>query len=52
VYGEELWKRFRMQSKVMIGWYYKGIRDILYDTFSGMPAFEEYCKLVDNNFGN
>ena len=50
VYGEELWKRFRMQSKVMIGWYYKGIRDVLYESFSGVPAFEEYCKLVNINF--
>ena len=26
VVGEELWNRFRMKDKKMIGWYYKGIR--------------------------
>ena len=51
VCGEELWKRFRMQSKQMIGWYYKGIRDALYDTFHGLEAYEEYCQLVEKNFG-
>lgn len=51
VCGEDLWKRFRMQSKSMIGWYYKGIRDVLQDTFAGVPAYEEYCQLVEKNFG-
>ena len=50
VCGEELWKRFRMQSKSMIGWYYKGIQDVLRDTFQGVPAYEEYCRLVEKNF--
>ena len=50
VCGEDLWKRFRMQSKSMIGWYYKGIRDVLEDTFGGWPAYEEYCYLVEKNF--
>ena len=51
VCGEELWKRFRMQSKSMIGWYYKGIREVLEETFQGNPAYEEYCQLVEKNFG-
>lgn len=50
VCGEDLWKRFRMQSKSMIGWYYKGIRDALWETFRGVPAYEEYCQLVEKNF--
>ena len=50
VCGEELWKRFRMQSKSMIGWYYKGIQYVLNDTFKGIPAYEEYCQLVEKNF--
>ncbi len=51
VCGEELWKRFRMQSKSMIGWYYKGIQGVLEETFQGIPAYEEYCQLVEKNFG-
>lgn len=50
IYGEGLWKRFRMQSKSMIGWYYKGIRDVLGEVFNGVPAYEEYCQLVQKNF--
>ena len=49
--GDALWKRFRMQSKSALGWYYKGIRDVLADRFAGVPAFEEYCRLIDKNFG-
>ena len=44
--GEELWNRFRMKDKNMIGWYYKGIRDALKDIFDGVPAYEEYCRLI------
>ena len=51
VYGEELWNRFRMKDKSMIGWYYKGVRDALRDVFAGEPAYEEYCRLVEANFG-
>lgn len=50
--GEDLWKRFRMNSKAAIGWYYKGIRDALEEEFGGIPAFEEYCDLVEKNFGS
>lgn len=50
VAGEELWNRFRMKDKNMIGWYYKGIRDALCEAFAGEPVFEEYCKLVEKNF--
>ncbi len=49
--GEELWKRFRMQSKAAIAWYYKGVRDSLKKNFHGEPVFEEYCKLIEINFG-
>lgn len=49
--GEHLWKRFRMQSKSAIGWYYKGIRESLKDRFQGVAAYEEYCRLVKKNFG-
>lgn len=51
-WGEDLWKRFRMNSKAAMGWYYKGIRDALRDDFSGIPAYEEYCVLVEKNFGS
>ena len=50
VLGDELWNRFRMKDKNMIGWYYKGIRDSLGDDFEGTEAFEEYCRLVEKNF--
>lgn len=50
--GDDLWKRFRMNSKSAIGWYYKGIRDALKEEFTGVPAFEEYCFLVEKNFGS
>lgn len=49
--GEELWNRFRMKDKDTIGWYYKGIRDSLKDSFEGAPAYEEYCRLIEKNFG-
>ena len=50
VYGEELWNRFRMKDKKIIGWYYKGIRDALKDAFCGTDAYEEYCRLIQKNF--
>ncbi len=49
--GDALWTRFRMQSKAALAWYYKGIRDVLEERFSGVQAFEEYCRLVEKNFG-
>lgn len=51
VAGDDLWKRFRMQSKSALAWYYKGIRDVLKENFSGVAAYEEYCRLIDKNFG-
>ncbi len=51
VFGEELWSRFRMKNKETIGWYYKGVRDAVADTFRGVEAFEEYCRLIQKNFG-
>lgn len=50
VYGEELWNRFRMKDKNTIGWYYKGIRDVLEPEFAGIDAYEEYCRLIRKNF--
>lgn len=50
VYQEEFWNRFRMKDKKMIGWYYKGVRDALAGVFDGVPAYEEYCRLIDKNF--
>ena len=51
VAGDELWTRFRMQSKSALAWYYKGVRDALADHFSGIGAYEEYCRLIEKNFG-
>ncbi len=49
--GDALWSRFRMQSKSALAWYYKGIRDALKERFEGVPAYEEYCLLIEKNFG-
>ena len=51
VVGEELWNRFRMKDKKIIGWYYKGVRDALIENFECAPAYEVYCKLIKKNFG-
>ncbi|MEE1315396.1 MAG: HD domain-containing protein [Faecalimonas sp.] len=48
--GEELWNRFRMKDKNMIGWYYKGIQESLKIALQGVPAFEEYSRLVEKHF--
>jgi len=48
--GEELWNRFRMKDKNMIGWYYKGILKSLQDSLDGLPAFDEYRELVEKHF--
>lgn len=48
--GEELWKRFNMKDKQVIGWYYKGIRDSLQEEMEGTAAFQEYCELIEKNF--
>ena len=50
VYGEELWNRFRMKDKGIIGWYYIGIRDALKESFEGVEAYEEYTRLVNKIF--
>lgn len=52
VIGEELWMRFRMKDKETIGWYYKGVRDALKEAFNEIPAYEEYCRLIEKNFGD
>lgn len=51
IVGEELWNRFRMKDKNTIGWYYKGVRDALQEGFCGVAAYEEYCRLIEKNFG-
>ncbi|HIW21696.1 MAG TPA: HD domain-containing protein [Candidatus Dorea intestinavium] len=48
--GEKFWNRFRMKDKEIIGWYYKGVRDALYDTFKDEPVFKEYIELIKKNF--
>lgn len=50
-YGEELWNRFRMKDKEMIGWYYKGVRDALRESFEEVELYQEYCRLIEKNFG-
>ena len=50
VCGENLWNRFRMKDKKMIGAYYKGILTSLQDSLGGIPAFCEYCDLVEKHF--
>src|SRR5699024_4162918 len=47
VEGESLWLRFRMQSRLALAWYYKGVRDALREAFEGTEAYEEYCRLID-----
>lgn len=49
LYGEELWNRFRMKDKKMISWYYTEIMKSL-ESLKGIPAYEEYCRLVKKNF--
>ena len=51
VAGDALWTRFRMQSKEALAWYYKSIRDVLEERFKGVPAYEEYCVMINKNFG-
>ena len=48
--GDELWNRFRMKDKKMIGWYYKGLRDSLKE-LKDLDAYKEYSALVDKVFG-
>jgi len=48
--GEELWNRFRMKDKNVIGWYYKSICESLRDAMECTEAYREYCELVAKNF--
>ena len=50
VCGEELWNRFRMKDKNVIGWYYKSVRDSLEKTMKDTEVYGEYCKLIEKNF--
>lgn len=49
--GEELWNRFRMKDKNVIGWYYKGVRDALDNSLKEQDVYKEYCRLIEKNFG-
>ena len=49
--GEEVWLKFRMKDKEIIGWYYKSIRESLASEFAAQDAYEEYCELVEKTFG-
>lgn len=49
--GEEFWNRFRMKNKQVIGWYYKGVRNSLRKSLGETAAYQEYCQLIDKNFG-
>lgn len=48
--GEELWNRFRMKDKNVIGWYYKSIKDSLKNSLKDTAAYQEYCELVEKIF--
>lgn len=48
--GEDLWNRFRMKDKQIIGWYYKSIQESLKEAMGHTEAYQEYCRLVDKNF--
>lgn len=48
--GEELWNRFRMKDRKIIGWYYEGIKDALRGSLSGTEAYKEYSMLVEKHF--
>ena len=50
-HGEEVWKRFKMKDKERIGFYYKGIRDSLANSFREDKYYIEYCHLVSEVFG-
>jgi len=58
VVGEDLWNRFRMKDKEIIGWYYRGIQEALAQgagfakqTLCSMTeAYHEYCQLVEKYF--
>ena len=48
--GEELWNRFRMKDKNVIGWYYKSVRNSLEESMKDTKAYQEYCELIEKNF--
>ena len=47
--GDLLWERFNQKDKRMHAWYYRAIADAL-SSFSGEPAYDEYCRLVESVF--
>lgn len=49
VVGEELWQRFRMKDRKIIGWYYRGVRDSL-NRMICYGAYQEYSGHVDAIF--
>ena len=48
--GENLWNRFRMKDKQVIGWYYKSILESLEESLCWTNAYREYSELVEKNF--
>ena len=51
VFGENLWMRFRMQSKAAMGWYYKSIRDVLKKFFfKARRTYEEILCACGGTF--
>ena len=49
-WGEDLWNRFRMRDKKVIGWYYKSIRESLRESLGDTNPYKEYSALIDENF--
>ena len=48
--GDNVWERFNQKDKKKHEWYYRGIAEALSE-LSGHLAFKEYCRLVDEVFG-
>ena len=51
--GENLWNRFRMKDKETIGWYYKGIRDVLAVDIGGdyeAPSDHSVMEVASHSF--
>ena len=51
VIGDDIWNYFNQKDKALQKWYYESISDILRAEFSGINAFEEYCKILNIIFG-
>lgn len=47
--GDALWQRFNQKDKAAHRWYYESIAAHLAE-LDGFPAYQEYCKLVQETF--